>query len=704
MSEPSHKYTQIMELLSRDASYSLNRRVFIFAGDLAWQKECLNNILQGNKSDALWVSNEKIEGLITGVDFVETKKYHAWLGNEKKVVIFDLHNDFDLDSFAAISGIIVGGGLFILLMPDKNKWDEIYSSPFEQRFIKSIHTSSEIIVINKNDEFVRFQSDKTSPHSSRNCHSASVSLTDDQQKVVDAIKRQLLSDENNPVVLISDRGRGKSAAMGIAAVHVLTTEKVNIAITAPRMRATDIVFKHIAVGIPEADVSKGSIKLDDCHIQFYSPDYLMENDIEADILLIDEAAAIPVPLLTSFLNKFPQCVFATTVHGYEGTGRGFALRFNKILSEKYPEWVALNMEMPIRWPLNDPLEKWIFNLLSLDAEIAGIDLITSSNAENIEQCLLLKDNLAENTSLLNEVFALLVIAHYRTRPRDLKDLLDNNNISVYASLSNNHVVAVALVIQEGQFSDSLSTAVYRGERRPQGHLLAQALTYHCGVECAATLNYARVMRIAVHPDCQNKGIGSALLKFIISTEQDNGRDAIGTSFGMTKPLLNFWHKFKFDIVRIGFSREQTSGEHAAIMLLPLSIQGSNIGNEAQSRFKAQASYWFSDVLKDLPLDIKNCFEYEDTRQTELTSLEEKDLNSFTEYSRNYELCISSLNKFVMLHTNRIKQDNFPNVLKNVLEMKVFNNMSWKDLGNKMNLSGQNEARKLFHRAVCYLVN
>ena len=138
--------------------------------------------------------------------------------------------------------------------------------------------------------------------------------------------------------------------------------------------------------------------------------------------------------------------------------------------------------------------------------------------------------------LLKEVFALLVLAHYRTRPKDLKSLLDDEEISLYVTLNNKHVVAVALVISEGLFSDSLSTLVYQGKRRPKGHLLAQALTYHCGVEHAAMLDYARVMRIAVHPELQQQGIGTALLDFIISNEKQNSRDAIGTSFGMNKFL------------------------------------------------------------------------------------------------------------------------------------------------------------------------
>ena len=420
------------------------------------------------------------------------------------------------------------------------------------------------------------------------------------------------------------------------------------------------------------------------------------------MLLVDEAAAIPVPLLTSFLNKYTQCIFATTVHDYEGTGRGFALRFFKVLNKNTPAWLKLKMETPIRWPVNDPLENWMFSLLCLDAEIAESGALGKIDFNHLEHHVLTKEQLVKDQSVLNEVFALLVLAHYRTRPGDLKSLLDDDSLSLYVTLYNEHVVAVALVICEGGFSDSLSISVYRGERRPQGHLLAQALTYHCGIEFAATLDYARVMRIAVHPDLQGQGIGSSLLDFIIHNEKQNGRDAIGTSFGMNKPLLHFWEKLKFNVVRIGFTREQTSGEHAAIMLLPLSEKGKKINKEACTRFNAQLSFWFGDILKDIPLELKKYFQINKTQQLELTELDKKDLQSFIKYSRNYELCIAALNKLVTIKQSEIIEEKFPADFRQVLTSKVIKKLSWKDISKDMKLTGQNEARKLFHRAIVLL--
>jgi len=694
------QYSQIRKILSKKSDRTQPRKIIILSGDENWQKNSLKKILRGYESDALWITGENEAKELDNIDTIPIKKYHSWLGKEKKVVIFDTNKDIYPDCFAAISGIVVGGGLFFMLLDSKENWAGIYSSAFGQRFINSIATTAEIITICQSNEFDEIfipESTQQTPQ-----YIPPPFLTEDQRNAVESIEKRVLSDNNAPIVLISDRGRGKSAALGFVAAELLKHGDKKIAITAPRRGATDIVFKHCGEQLNSLENTPGMIEVSDSSIQFYAPDYLLDNDLDIDVLFIDEAAAIPVPILAKFLDKFPQCVFATTVHGYEGTGRGFAVRFNKILNEKYPDWTKLQMVSPIRWPINDPLENWVFNLLCLDAEIVDVKEITYDNNRDLKHQLLDKELLVNDSKLLREIFALLVLAHYKTRPQDLKDMLDNDEISIYVTLVDYHIIAVALVIREGGFSESLSTSVYRGERRPQGHLLAQTLTYHCGIELAATHHYARVMRIAVHPDLQNNGIGSELLNFIINDSKLAGLDAIGTSFGMTSRLLNFWRKLEFNVVRIGFSREQTSGEYAAVMMLPLSLLGCNVNDEAQIRFNFKIYYWFHDVLKNLSIELKNNFSYTENKEPDLSLLESKDLQSFLKYSRNYELCISALNKFVMIHLKEIEDNGFPENFRTILKSKIIDKQSWKDISKKMKLSGQAEARKSFYSAICFL--
>lgn len=688
----------VRDYLSQVEGRTVSRKMFIFAGDENWHAEITSQLLHGYESQSLWVSDKEMKNNIPSTSI---KHAHHWLGGEKKIVIFDAVASFDVDAFAAISGIVMGGGFFILLMPEKEYWEEIYFTHFGERLRQHINSSTEIIVINETDNKIDFNHTENAESKLQDCMPPF--LTHDQQDTVETIEADIQNKLKNAFVIVSDRGRGKSAALGLLAARLLKSGVKNIAITAPRFRATGIIFKHLQQQLPDAGVTRGCIKFGECTVQFYPPDLLLQSDIEIELLLVDEAAAIPVPILTSCLKKFPQCVFATTVHGYEGTGRGFSLRFNKVLTQHKPGWIKLQLQTPIRWPENDFLEKWMFSLLCMDADIVEASVLGSIELENLKHKKIKQNELLQNETLLNEIFSLLVLAHYRTRPSDLINLLDNETLSLYVTMKQHHVIAVALVIREGSFTDALSSEVYRGERRPQGHLLAQALTYHCGIEHAATRDYARVMRIAVHPELQQQGIGTQLLDYIVSCERSRGCDAIGTSFGMNKLLLDFWRQAGFDLVRLGFTREQTSGEHAAIMLLPLSDAGKKINFEAARRFVEQISYWLDDVLKDIPDEIKKQFPGQVNEYTSLNSDEKKDLRSFLQTSRNYELCISALNKLVMLKQDVIMNNNFESQNRLILNSKVLYKQDWKSLAEALDFKGKDEARIKFKDAIKYLI-
>ena len=84
------------------------------------------------------------------------------------------------------------------------------------------------------------------------------------------------------------------------------------------------------------------------------PSELVDELPNASCVLVDEAAALPIPLLRRLLARYSRIVFATTVHGYEGTGRGFAIRFRAHLDDRAPDWRQLKMTTPIRWAPGSP--------------------------------------------------------------------------------------------------------------------------------------------------------------------------------------------------------------------------------------------------------------------------------------------------------------------------------------------------------------
>ncbi len=56
-------------------------------------------------------------------------------------------------------------------------------------------------------------------------------------------------------------------------------------------------------------------------IRFLPPAEAVDAAGDADVVIADEAAALPVRLLAGLLDA-PAAAFVTTVHGYEGAGRG----------------------------------------------------------------------------------------------------------------------------------------------------------------------------------------------------------------------------------------------------------------------------------------------------------------------------------------------------------------------------------------------
>lgn len=424
-------------------------------------------------------------------------------------------------------------------------------------------------------------------------------------------------------MITADRGRGKSSALGIAVAGLLGDEPRSILVTAPRRAAVEPIFHHAARLLPPAKVTANGIWVRDASLAFLPPDQACRASGSADLLLVDEAAGIPAPLLEQLLRLYPRVVFATTVQGYEGSGRGFEVRFRRTLERLTPGWRELRMATPIRWAPGDPLEAFAARALLLDAAPAPQEVVSTANPatcrfERLDRDALIADPAAggnagrpakgpaggsakgsggdgrglghrgsdggrEGEAVLSELFGLLVLAHYQTRPTDLRQLLDGPNLRVYVLFHRERVAATALVAIEGRIGPDLSGDIFAGRRRPQGHLLPQTLCVHGGIEEATALGYARVIRIAVHPAAQGRGLGRLLLAAICEDAVEQGLDLAGSSFGATPDLLAFWDRCGFAPVHLGTSPNAASGAHAAVVLRPLSPGGRSLARLAAQR-------------------------------------------------------------------------------------------------------------------------
>jgi len=91
-------------------------------------------------------------------------------------------------------------------------------------------------------------------------------------------------------------------------------------------------------------------------------------------LFVDEAAGIGINILLEYTKKYDKIVFSSTIHGYEGAGRSFSVKFLKYLNFlKDFNIYKYNMVEPIRYNEQDPIEKWLYDTLLLDSESSEIN-------------------------------------------------------------------------------------------------------------------------------------------------------------------------------------------------------------------------------------------------------------------------------------------------------------------------------------------
>jgi tRNA(Met) cytidine acetyltransferase len=445
--------------------------------------------------------------------------------------------------------------------------------------------------------------------------------------------------------------------------------------------------------------------LGEARLEFVAPDELALSPQAADLVMVDEAAAIPAPLLERLLSRYARIAFATTVHGYEGAGRGFALRFHQVLDRRTPQWRAIRLETPIRWAPGDPVERFSFRALMLDTQPAAEAIATQALAQHCVFERLDRDKLVDDETTLSELFALLVLAHYQTRPADLRHLLDGPNLAVYVLRYRGHIIATALVAEEGDLDDNIGAKIYQGRRRVRGHLLPQTLAAHVGLEQAPALRAARIIRIAVHPAAQRKGLGTRLLNTIAEQILDQGLDYLGSSFGATVELLRFWHQSSFLPVRLGISRGANSGAHSVVVLHPLSTAGKALYATARQRFLDHFPQQLSDPLRALDPELAAMLlQTPSPSIPELDPQDWRDVVTFAFALRGYEVSLTPIWKLTCTALADPKgADLLDAPQREALIIKVLQKKNWNEAATTMGLPGRAAVVKLLRRAVQPLV-
>jgi N-acetyltransferase 10 len=378
-------------------------------------------------------------------------------------------------------------------------------------------------------------------------------LTLDQAKallvLVEALSEQTL---RSTVAVTAARGRGKSAALGLSIAAAVAFGYSNIFLTSPSPENLKTVFQFVfrgfdclnytehqdyeAVQSTNPDFNKAVVRVNIFHEHRQTVQYIHPSDChklgQAELLCIDEAAAIPLPLVRNLIG--PYLVFmASTVNGYEGTGRSLSL---KLISQlRHGSGVGggggrvlkeVELEEPVRYSAGDGVERWLYDLLCLDSAkisrtVAGCPSPADCELYHVNRDTLFSHHKASEV-FLHRLMSLYVSSHYKNTPNDIQLLSDAPAHRVFvlvppvlpSSTSLPDVLCVLQVCLEGGISRrSVMKSLSRG-KRASGDLIPWTVSQQFADSNFASLTGVRVVRIAVHPDLQGMGYGSRALSLL----------------------------------------------------------------------------------------------------------------------------------------------------------------------------------------------
>ncbi|MGB2271834.1 MAG: GNAT family N-acetyltransferase [Pseudomonadales bacterium] len=556
------------------------------------------------------------------------------LGSDTDYLVIDAWSGLSPDMLGMTSGTLRGGALLLLLTPPFELWPD-YDDPDYLRY-KALRPSAysmhgnflrrtiklvEQAAVDDDPAWLKVISEhdcekSIDPTYSINTADSQVQLTkkfiasSEQQLVIQAID-DLSRQPEGIILLNADRGRGKSVALGLAVRALLARDNYRISVVAPLRSQVDNLF--FAIGDLSNHKNIGFVAVDQLIADVEALKTLHDSDRASrddnaicDLLIVDEAAAIPLPVLYQLVDAAPRLVFSSTVHGYEGSGRGFTLRFKDFVLARDQSLQTLTLRQPMRWADGDPLEAFFNRLLLLDAENNTVGSNEKSgvriNVRKVDSQALLV-----NEMLLRDVFALLVEAHYQTRPADLRQLLDVPYLHLWIAEESNsgRVVGVLLAYEEGGFveDNDLLGDIVNGQRRPQGNLLSQSLANQSADANWCRVKSLRVTRIAIAQAYRRQNIATRLIELLEKFALMKSCDFWGSSFGFDSSLLAFWKSHKAVAVYLGLHRDKASGMRNMMVVKPLSKALEQMSGSLHDYFINDLPYWADRYLPEISSDL-----------------------------------------------------------------------------------------------------
>ncbi|KAI0916897.1 N-acetyltransferase 10 [Taiwanofungus camphoratus] len=559
---------------------------------------------------------------VTDIRYTYYKESHKILGQTYGMCVLQDFEAITPNLLARTIETVEGGGLVVILLKSMSSLRQLYTmtmdvharyrtsahdtvvARFNERFILSLGSCDDCLVlddelnvlpISRGKDIKPLEEERGKSKVESELKDLKESLADtkpigelvklaktlDQAQAiltfVDAIAEKTLS---STVTLTAARGRGKSAALGLAIAAALAHGYSNIFVTSPSPENLKTLFEFIFKGMDvlgyeehldydiaqstNPDFNKAIVRVNVFRQHRQTIQYIQPQDAhvlgQAELVIIDEAAAIPLPLVRNLIG--PYLVFmASTINGYEGTGRSLSLKLIQQLREstrpsltkdataeveesaasgssKKPLAKAppkartlreIKLETPIRYAPGDKVERWLNSLLCLDAAL--VPRGGAHGTPHPAQCELFyvsRDTLFSfhpaSEVFLQRMMALYVASHYKNQPNDLQLLSDAPAHHLFVLLppikddesTLPEPLVVLQVALEGNISrQAIMEGLSRGYRAG-GDMIPWLISQQFQESKFALLSGARIVRIATHPDYANMGYGARALQALNS--------------------------------------------------------------------------------------------------------------------------------------------------------------------------------------------
>lgn len=406
-------------------------------------------------------------------------------------------------------------------------------------------------------------------------------LNENQKKLRDQIIDTLTDSHKAFGLIVADRGRGKSTTLAALVIQLQALDR-KVYISAPHKNHLQQLNSTVGLLSANKKLSEDA----DAQPVSISIDQLLEDENDLSlrcsknskrppILLIDELSALPLSVVERFVARYPIIVGAATIGGYEGSGRGLLLKAIPRWQRQYTRgcYYYGTLESPMRWANHDPLETFIVDWLMLPSSLKLQQVedvveepISTDDLANTQYRQVHSSALVDSVDRLRAVFQLLTLAHYQTRPSDLRFVMDAKEARIFVAEHKGQIVGVLIAVHEGGFcpveNKKLIQEVIHNRRRPQGNLAAQKLMAVekdaiWGVEASL-----RVMRIAVKEGCRRARIASQLIATMESFMAEQASHAYrfwSSSYGDEEDVSKFWYSVGAKSKFLGPHRDKSSG-------------------------------------------------------------------------------------------------------------------------------------------------